>query len=212
MHAHVFVICTMLALFLFATPRASAQELYVYTLEDGEEHISPIVLPERTPSRIISPQTTRPKSGQLHKAPRHTTHPHLRAKRRHIVELVLTIAPEHGLDPTWVLGVIEAESNFDANVVSFVGAKGLMQLMPRTAEKYGAADPFDPAQNIAAGCALLARLHRDFGGKWPLVLAAYSTGPARVVGHGGVPDYSQVYLRRVTRARLRWQYELESRR
>lgn len=182
-----------------------AQALYVYELEDGQELVTPIARQDKEPVLILTPQrsTSRATPGHLDTA-RTRTPDTMSEQKARIVALVRVIAPEHGLDPSWVLGVIEAESNFDPTVVSPVGAKGLMQLMPRTSEKYGAPDPFDPAQNIQAGCALLARLHQDFGDDWPLVLAAYSTGPARVRAHGGVPEYSRVYIHRVVRARQRW--------
>ena len=55
------------------------------------------------------------------------------------------------LDPALLSAVIKAESDFDPSAVSRAGAIGLMQLMPRTAEKLDIEDPFDPDENIAEG-------------------------------------------------------------
>lgn len=111
--------------------------------------------------------------------------------------LVAIAAEAEGVDPNLVLSVIKAESAFNTNAVSVKGAKGLMQLMPATAEHYGVTDPFDPRQNINAGTALLATLQKKYS-SLDLVLAAYNAGE-KVVDEKGVPDYEETktYIKRV---------------
>lgn len=95
--------------------------------------------------------------------------------------------------------VIMAESSYRADAVSPAGAAGLMQLMPQTAARYGVADPFDPAANIAAGARHLGWLLSLFDDDVSLALAAYNAGEGAVVRHGGVPPYpeTQRYVARV---------------
>jgi soluble lytic murein transglycosylase-like protein len=95
--------------------------------------------------------------------------------------------------------VIMTESSYRADAVSPAGAAGLMQLMPQTAARYGVADPFDPAANIAAGARHLGWLLSLFDDDVSLALAAYNAGEGAVLRHGGVPPYpeTQRYVARV---------------
>jgi soluble lytic murein transglycosylase-like protein len=109
-------------------------------------------------------------------------------------------ASQRGVPVALVLAVVDAESRCrHAGVVSPKGAIGLMQLMPATAARFGAADPWDVAQNIAAGTRYLAWLQDRFGGDQTLMIAAYNAGEGAVDRHGGVPPYAETraYVRRV---------------
>lgn len=105
----------------------------------------------------------------------------------------------HGVDPALIAAIIRVESDFCPEAVSAKGAQGLMQLMPATATRFAAGDPFDPRDNIDAGVRYLAYLLRLFNGDLPLVLAAYNAGEHKVLQHGGVPPYpeTRAYVRRV---------------
>lgn len=109
-------------------------------------------------------------------------------------------ARAHGIAPELVASVIAVESNFDPNAVSWRSARGLMQLMPETAARFGVTQVFDPKQNIEAGTRylkeLLIRYHYDLA----LTLAAYNAGPDRVGQFRSVPPYRETrdYVRRVT--------------
>jgi soluble lytic murein transglycosylase len=89
---------------------------------------------------------------------------------------------KYGIDPFLVMAVIKAESNFDPNAISRVGAIGLMQLMPQTAnyisKKLGYIDYqiSDPAMNIEMGCWYIANLMETYKGDIESVLAAYNGG------------------------------------
>lgn len=102
--------------------------------------------------------------------------------------------------PTDLLyAVILTESRFKSNAVSPVGARGLMQLMPRTARALGVRDPFNPEQSIFGGARYLRRLANRFDGDIRLMLAGYNAGPGAVRKHGGVPPFPETlqYVRKV---------------
>ncbi len=91
----------------------------------------------------------------------------------------------------WIWGIMRAESLYKTDVISPVGAKGLMQLMPMTSRNlarlgnikdFKVDDLLDPSTNIALGSQYLARLGRQFHGNLSLVAAAYNAGPHRVAG------------------------------
>ena len=115
-------------------------------------------------------------------------------------ELVEAAAKKNGLPAKFVHSVVRAESGYRPDAVSPKGAVGLMQLMPATAQAYGA-DPHDPAQNIEAGTALLRDLLIKYNGDPQRALAAYNAGPGAVDRYNGVPPYSETktYIERVLR-------------
>lgn len=105
----------------------------------------------------------------------------------------------YNLPETFIRAVMTVESNFHADVVSYVGAMGLMQLMPGTASRMGVANPFEPRQNILGGARYLRMLANQFNGDMVLTLAAYNAGENAVVRYGGVPPYDETrrYVKRV---------------
>jgi hypothetical protein len=112
-------------------------------------------------------------------------------------------AAEHRIDPALLRAVIHTESNYAPRIVSRKGARGLMQLLPATASRFGVKRRrlFNPRDNIRAGAAYLNALARRFGdtrAEW--IIAAYNAGPGAVERYGGVPPYreTQDYVRRVT--------------
>ncbi len=109
-------------------------------------------------------------------------------------------ARKHGVEEKLISSVIAVESNFDPRAVSRKNARGLMQLMPETARRFGVTDVFDPAQNIDAGTRYLRELLDRYAGDLALALAAYNAGPDRVTQYRGVPPFSETraYVRRVT--------------
>ena len=109
------------------------------------------------------------------------------------------VSAKYNVSPDVVAAVIEAESEFNPRAVSRRGARGLMQLMPKTAKTLGVDDPFDPRENIEAGVRHLRALMDRFGDNLPLVLAAYNAGEVAVIKHRGVPPYreTRAYVKRI---------------
>jgi soluble lytic murein transglycosylase-like protein len=108
-------------------------------------------------------------------------------------------AAYYQLPPALIWAVMKVESNFRDRAVSRAGARGLMQLMPRTAAAIGLRDALDPEQNILGGAYYLRHLANRFNGDIFFTLAAYNAGPGAVQRHGGIPPYpeTQSYIRKV---------------
>lgn len=114
--------------------------------------------------------------------------------------LVQETAERHRVDPALVRAVVEAESNWNPWAVSHKGAQGLMQLVPGTAQRFGAADAFNPEQNVDAGVRYLRTLLERYGGDLNKSLAAYNAGEHAVDRVGGVPRFRETrhYVQKVT--------------
>src|SRR5512143_1601166 len=97
----------------------------------------------------------------------------------------------HQVDSDLIRAVIAVESEFDQWAVSSKGARGLMQLMPATARRFGVADAFDARSNILAGTRYLRLLLDQFAGDVELALAAYNAGENAVARYGGVPPFKE---------------------
>jgi soluble lytic murein transglycosylase-like protein len=115
--------------------------------------------------------------------------------------LIQDSAARHNVPSAFVASIVAAESNFDCSAVSPKGAVGLMQLMPETAQQFGA-DPAIPAQNIDAGTRYLRWLmDRYQKGRNSIthVIAAYNAGPGMVDRYRGVPPFreTRTYVKRV---------------
>lgn len=109
------------------------------------------------------------------------------------------VARDNGLDPTLVKAVALVESGFNPKAVSRKGARGLMQLMPKTAARYGVSDPTDPYQSLRGGARHLRDLLDAYDGNVTLALAAYNAGQGAVARYGGVPAFAETrdYVRKV---------------
>jgi soluble lytic murein transglycosylase-like protein len=121
--------------------------------------------------------------------------------RPHLDELIRQNGARYGVDPYLIFCVMEQESHFNAGAVSPVGARGLMQLMPGTAARFGVRRIHDPAQNIAGGTRFLKQLMGRFNGRVELVLASYNAGEGAVIKYGHrVPPYRETrdYVRRIS--------------
>jgi soluble lytic murein transglycosylase-like protein len=123
---------------------------------------------------------------------------------KHIVE---EVAERHKVDPALVNAVISTESGWNPQARSRKGAVGLMQLIPGTAQRFGAGNPYDPVQNVEAGTAYLKALLDRYDGDITRSLAAYNAGEHVVdrIGGTGVPPIfeTQRYVQKVTDAYFR---------
>lgn len=138
---------------------------------------------------------------------------------------IIASAATHGVDPYLVAAVIRSESSWDPEASSHQGARGLMQLMPETAQdmvakglvdgkRYSYENLEDPTVNIEYGCAYLSYLLTYFNGATDRAIAAYNAGMGNVDGwakqdkllHNAItfPE-TQAYLVRVNMAKARYQ-------
>jgi hypothetical protein len=125
--------------------------------------------------------------------------------------LIGAAARKHGVPAEFITSIVAAESNFDPGAISPKGAIGLMQLMPETAQLFGA-DPGVPEQNVDAGThylrVLIDRYHKYHN--WlARVIAAYNAGPGVVDRYHGVPPYRETrnYVARVLAFMKKFQRE-----
>src|SRR6185369_4013620 len=106
------------------------------------------------------------------------------------------------VDPLLLYSIMHQESSFKARAMSYKGARGLMQLMPPTAARFGVANIWEPKQNIEGGARYMRLLLDLFAGDVSLALAGYNAGECAVMKYGfRVPPYSetQEYVRRIGR-------------
>lgn len=97
----------------------------------------------------------------------------------------------YGISEDLLKAVAKQESNFDASATSSVGAQGIMQLMPATAEELGVTDAYDAEQNIMGGAKYLSQLLSKYNGDTSLALAAYNAGSGNVAKYGGIPPFAE---------------------
>ncbi len=114
-------------------------------------------------------------------------------------QIVNSASAVYHLDPDLVNSVIHAESGFNVRAVSPKGARGLMQLMPGTANQLGVSDAFDPQTNVEGGSRYLRELLERYNFDLVKALAAYNAGPQRVEQYQGVPPFreTRAYVARI---------------
>jgi soluble lytic murein transglycosylase-like protein len=153
---------------------------------------TPKTTPKTTNSRPATGSATAPATARLAPTP-------VKLPPAELDSLVQQTAEKHHVDPNLVRAVISTESNWNASAVSSKGAKGLMQLIPSTANKLGVGNAFDPAQNIDGGVRYLGMLLERYNGNLNKALAAYNAGPGLVDRLGGVPNLRETrnYVQKV---------------
>jgi soluble lytic murein transglycosylase-like protein len=116
-----------------------------------------------------------------------------------ILKLVNKLAPRYEIDANLVMAFIAVESGFDVQATSPKNAKGLMQLIPETAKRFGVKDAYKAEDNIKGGLAYLQWLLAYFKGDVQLVAAAYNAGETTVEKYKGVPPYAetQMYVKKI---------------
>lgn len=127
----------------------------------------------------------------------------LKARASDYDKLILAKARELGLEPALLKAIIHIESAFNPTALSPAGAKGLMQLMPATAARYGVTDRTSPEQSLEGGGRYMRDLLQMFKQDTRLALAAYNAGENAVTKYQGIPPYqeTQNYVRLVIQMR-----------
>jgi len=128
------------------------------------------------------------------------------AKQNHyskskIVKLIRKTAIRMGVDPKLAVSIAKIESDFNHNSVSSSGAKGVMQLIDKTAKFYGVRDINNLRENIAGGIRFLKHLTKKYK-SLQLVAAAYNAGETAVDRYKGIPPFAetQKYVKKFTKA------------
>lgn len=98
----------------------------------------------------------------------------------------------YNVDKRLLIAVAKTESDFNPKATSGAGAKGIMQLMDRTAKDLGVTNSYDPEQNIMGGAKLLSQLLKKYDGDRNKALAGYNAGTGNVARYGA-EKYSSYY-------------------
>ncbi len=179
------------------TPRAARGTTYLYTYYDRNGNV---VINNLPPGYMQGQGLTLKHVGVGHVRLAVTRQEMARVLRSpELLALVDEIAQVSGVDPFLARAIIQAESAFNYKARSRVGALGLMQLMPATAQRFGVLDPFDPRQNIMGGTKYLRWLLDYFKGDITKTIAAYNAGEGAVDRHRGIPPFreTQAYVPKV---------------
>ena len=106
---------------------------------------------------------------------------------------------QYGIDKNLVKSIITAESCFRVKAKSHANARGLMQLIPATAARFGVTNSYNSEQNIRGGIKYLRFLKTYFKGDLKKIIAAYNAGEGAVDKYKGIPPYKETknYVRNV---------------
>jgi len=176
-------------------PCVASADIYQYTDKDGVVHIVNSA-PHGVNAQLLVRGGNAPRSG----APIVAPSDHDPARFTRFDEWIRQACTLYQIPEQLVRAVIKVESDYDPRAISIAGARGLMQLMPDTAERMQVRDIDNPRENIFGGVRLLRILANAFNGDLSLTIAAYNAGPDAVMRHGGIPPFEQTknYVVKVT--------------
>jgi soluble lytic murein transglycosylase-like protein len=186
------VLCAMA---LFATVSARA-DIYQWTDADGVVHFTNRPTNDPRAKVVMKTPTAARPTGPIFA-------PQDRDPQRFVRydEWIRQASTLYQIPEQLVRAVIKVESDYDPRAVSSAGARGLMQLMPDTADRLQVKDINDPRDNIFGGVRYLRILANTFNGDLELTVAAYNAGEDAVMRYGGIPPYAQTkdYVVKVTK-------------
>ena len=168
---------------------------------------SPKVEPPKTPKRFTTSKnyTHSPTPGALVHLTSLSTNPSLggfTTGNSDVDNFIVESGKRNSVDPLLLYAIMHQESSFKPRAMSHKGARGLMQLIPPTASRFGVTNIWDPKQNIEGGARYMRFLLNLFSGDVRLALAGYNAGEGAVMKYRyQVPPYNetQEYVRRITR-------------
>lgn len=187
---------------LFAMGATAQAEVYVYEMPDGTRMITDHPINAKQ-SRIVRVTPDVKGAGRL--AARRNS-PVFREDASTYDRLIRRYADEYDVDFALVKAIMQAESSFNPYAVSHKGARGLMQMLPSTAGRYGVKNIFDPRENIRAAVQHLKYLQETFDHRPVLVIAAYNAGENAVKKYRGIPPYEETenYVKKVLQYRRQY--------
>jgi soluble lytic murein transglycosylase-like protein len=191
----VYFYLSIIAALLISDRCLFSQTLYAYLDENGARVFTNIAPTSAVTDLKITGALPAP-------APAPTPEPApTNSKSEAYNSIIEKYASDYNLDASLIKSIIATESGFNPKAISPKGARGLMQLMPATAERLGVSNSFDPEQNIQGGVKHLRALMDSFNDDISLSLAAYNAGENRVQRLGKIPPIkeTQNYVQSVTK-------------
>ncbi|MEW8689754.1 MAG: lytic transglycosylase domain-containing protein [Candidatus Thiodiazotropha endolucinida] len=177
----------------FCVPMSVSAEIYKYRGSDGSIHFTD--KPMKGNYRLLW------RSGKKKRNSRSNySLARLRKNKAELTPIIDDVARQLHLHPGLLHAVVMVESAYNPKAISSKGARGLMQLMPATANRYGVNDSYDPIQNLQGGAQYLKDLLKMFEFDIKLALAAYNAGENAVFKYGNtIPPYpeTQNYVKKV---------------
>jgi soluble lytic murein transglycosylase-like protein len=169
---------------------AQGYQIDNFDLPNAVKIQSPVLEPSKQPKRLLrlTSQPINPSLGGF------TT------GNADIDTFIIESGKRNSVDPLLLYSIMHQESSFKTRAMSYKGARGLMQLMPPTASRFGVTNIWDPKQNIEGGARYMRFLLDLFSGDVRLALAGYNAGEGAVMKYGNqVPPYSETreYVRRI---------------
>ena len=182
----------ILAVSLLCAVPAAAQGYQVdnFDLPNAVQINTPKTEPARNPKRLV----------HLTSLPINPSLGGFTTGNAEIDSFIIESGKRNSVDPLLLYSIMHQESSFKPRAVSYKGARGLMQLMPPTASRFGVTNIWDPKQNIEGGARYMRFLLDLFSGDVRLALAGYNAGEGAVMKFGyQVPPYSETreYVRRI---------------
>ncbi|MCK5797195.1 MAG: lytic transglycosylase domain-containing protein [Deltaproteobacteria bacterium] len=194
---------------LVLLPQSAQADIYSHIDKEGVVHFTNIPRSGPKWKRVMK---TGPGKARIVHAQRRRRHLSADRYTRYDVHIRQASVLYH-MPEALVRAIIHVESDYDPGAVSRVGARGLMQLMPRTGRGMGVTAPFNARQNIFGGTRFLRVLANRFSGDLVLTIASYHAGAGAVSKYHGIPPYrtTQRYVRMVLAKYYKYRRLLASR-
>ena len=183
------------ALALLLTGASASADIYTYTDSNGVVHFTNS-RSEAPGSKLYIKTAPKPRDVAVSPFMPSDTSPERFARFDEPIRQAATL---YQIPAELVRAVIKVESDYDPRAVSIAGARGLMQMIPATAERMQVRDIFDPRENIFGGTRYLRVLANTFNGDLQLTIAGYNAGEGAVMRYGGIPpfDETRMYVAKV---------------